>query len=304
MVLGLFLSHGYRNLLIQKHWLNLSTEKLLFKVFLSNTVISIVYTLGYYLLRTSILFNLSFPLTFSSIMGTYVAVFFLFGIWNALYFSWNYIERNRQLLLNRLRMESELKDLEIKTIKANLQPHFIFNSLNSIRALVDENPKLAREAVTKISNILRNSIAQKNELDTVENEINLVDDYIGLESIRFEERLRFSKSIDPLTLPLMIPTMMLQTLVENAVKHGISANEDGGEIHLETRLEDHKLFIIIRNTGTLNKEKTHTDSLSFGLNATKQRLAYFYQDKATFEIIQDHDVVKTSIIIQQENNSL
>jgi two-component system, LytTR family, sensor kinase len=304
LVLGLILSHSYRTVIIQKEWLRQETEKLLLYVFLGTALLSLTYTLSFYLLRYFIVRPTNLHLKFADMMGAYVAVFFLFGIWNAIYFSWNYIERNRQLLISRLRVESDLKDLEIKTIKANLQPHFIFNALNSIRALIDENPKLAREAVTKISNILRSSITQKKELDTLANEIQLVEDYLDLEKIRFEERLQFSKKIDPQSLHILIPTMMLQTLVENAIKHGISASEYGGEIILETYIQQGTISIILRNTGTLLKEKQHEDSLSFGLNATKQRLAYFYKDQAHFSIEQENQFVNTSIIIHhQEQNT-
>lgn len=94
-------------------------------------------------------------------------------------------------------MEASVKDLEIRTIRSNLQPHFIFNSLNSIRALIDENPELARNAITQISNILRNSITNQEITDSLENELKLVNDYLALEKIRFEERLQYQQKYIP-----------------------------------------------------------------------------------------------------------
>lgn len=219
------------------------------------------------------------------------------GLWNAIYFSWNYIERNRTLHIQQLKMESALKDLEIKTIKANLQPHFIFNALNSIRALIDEDPSLAREAVTKISNILRSSISQKNELNPLETELQLVYDYLDLEKIRFEDRLEIIKRIDEETLPLRLPSMMLQTLVENAIKHGISALENGGALIIESRMEREKLKIKIKNSGHLLSKPNKENSLSFGLKATRQRLNYFYGHEASFNIVEENDFVVCTLLI-------
>lgn len=294
---GLWLTHGYRTYILNKRWVDKSTESLLKHVFFAILLLSLLYTIIYFIMTRLVLPSSVLQVDFSNIFGTFMAIFVLFSIWNAIYFTWNYVEKNRQLLIQQLTMESELKDLEIKTIKANLQPHFIFNALNSIRALIDEDPVRAREAVTKISNILRSSIAKKEEADTLENEINLVEDYLALEKIRFEERLQFDKHIAPEVLPIKIPTMMLQTLIENAIKHGIAAHESGGIIKLEAFLNNQLLTIKIKNTGLLNPQTIHQDSLSFGLNASKQRLGHLYPGKSSLKIEQENDLVVTTITI-------
>src|SRR5664279_5217869 len=136
---------------------------------------------------------------------------------------WHYLERNRKDEVDKLNLEKTVKELELNTIKSHINPHFIFNSLNSIRALVDENPSRARKAVTELANILRSSM-QVEKLETVplQQEMEIVKDYLALEQMRFEERLRIEMNIDDNTLNLPVPLMMLQTLVENAIKHGIS----------------------------------------------------------------------------------
>lgn len=298
LVIGSFVTHQYRNWILRYHWLQFNTEQLLVRVSIANTLLSVVFILAYYLLCTLLLGQDFFSFSITQILGNFTAVFLLLAIWNAIYFSWSYIERNRQRQIQQLRMESELKDLEIKSIKANLQPHFMFNALNSIRALVDEDPQLAREAVTRMSNILRSNIAQKKELDTLENEVSLVEDYLALEKIRFEDRLHFRKEIAENTLLKLIPTMMLQTLVENAVKHGISSLEQGGDIILQSYLLDDALHLLVKNSGVLDTQKVHEHSLSFGLNATQQRLHYFFKQKASFSLTQENDYVITHIIIQ------
>lgn len=299
LLAGIFITHQYRNWILRYQWVQLPTEKLLFRVLLANTVLSLVLMTVYYLLCALLLGEGFLSFSTSQIIGNFTAVFLLLAIWNALYFSWSYIEKNRHRQIQQLRMESDLKDLEIKSIKANLQPHFMFNALNSIRALVDENPQLAREAITRMSNILRSNIAQKKELDTLQQEIALVEDYLALEKIRFEDRLHFIKEIEEDTLLKFIPTMMLQTLVENAIKHGISSLEQGGTIRVKSYIENNNLHLLVINSGLLDTKKVHEHSLSFGLNATQQRLHYFFKEKAQFKLFQQNDTVVTHIIIQQ-----
>ena len=147
----------------------------------------------------------------------------LLFMWNSVYFMYHYVRKSRRQQMETLQLAALVKALELKTIKSHINPHFIFNSLNSIRALVDENPKRARRAITELSNILRSSMqAEKSETVPLEKELDIVKDYLALEQMRFEERLKIEYDIDEDTLQQPVPPMMLQTLVENAIKHGIS----------------------------------------------------------------------------------
>ena len=144
-------------------------------------------------------------------------------IWISVYMLWHFIEFSNSEAINKIKLESLIKELELKTIKSQINPHFIFNALNSIRALVDENPTRARQAITELSNILRSSIqADKVEITTLNKELTIVKDYLALEHIRFEDRLQVIYEVDATTLQNKVPPMMLQTLVENAIKHGLS----------------------------------------------------------------------------------
>jgi two-component sensor histidine kinase len=205
-----------------------------------------------------------------------------FTIWNLLYFVYHYIMSLQKQLINEAQLETLVKELELKTIKAHMNPHFIFNALNSIRALVDENPEKARTAITTLSQLLRNSLnSEKEDQVTLEQEMNMVKNYLHLEKIRFEDRLRVHLNIDRDTLSQKVPHMMLQTLVENAIKHGISKEVKGGDIEiLSDFIKDHH-EIIIRNTGKLNGQ---THKSGFGLSSTQNRLQLLYAQKATFEI--------------------
>lgn len=294
---GIALTHLYRKIILSQHWHLLELEKLLPKVILGIFVLSICYGIFYYALFYFIYPNLFQLLTIKKALGSFVSIFTLFVLWNTFYFLWSYIETSRKNIIEKLKMESDLKDMEIKTLRSNLQPHFIFNALNSIRALIDENPEKAREAITQISNILRNSISKQQATDTLENELSLIEDYLALEKIRFEDRLQCSKSIAAESLQVQVPTMMLQTLVENAIKHGISRREDGGEIKIISKIVGQHLQLEVINTGEIDTETMHPESLGFGVHATNRRLQYIYGNEASLTLSSESEFVRATIIL-------
>ncbi len=220
----------------------------------------------------------------NEIVRTCLNYFFIFLIWNLIYYITHYVERNRKQEVDTLKLQSLVKELELKTIKSHINPHFIFNALNSIRALVDENPPRARTAITELSNILRSSM-QTEILETVplETELNIVKDYLALEQMRFEERLKVEMYIQGETLKQQVPPMMLQTLVENAIKHGISKKVRGGVVKIISDFtknrQDYEL--IVQNTGQINGQINED---GFGVRGTLDRLNLLYQGNATFTI--------------------
>ena len=218
----------------------------------------------------------------NEIARTTVNNFFLLFMWNSIYYTYHYIERNRRQEVDTLKLQSVVKELELKTIKSHINPHFIFNALNSIRAMVDENPSRARTAITELSNILRSSM-QTEKLETVplERELNIVQDYLALEKMRFEERLMIEMDIDEDTLGQPIPPMMLQTLVENAIKHGISKRINGGFVKVTSGFVNNHHELVVLNSGQLN---SNVNEEGFGVKSTQYRLNLLYQGKAAFEI--------------------
>jgi LytS/YehU family sensor histidine kinase len=227
------------------------------------------------------------------ILNNAFVYFLLFFIWSLIYFVYHYVSKSRKQQLDTLQLESLVKELELQTIKAHINPHFIFNSLNSIRALVDENPERARRAITELSNILRSSMqADKSEAVSMARELDIVKDYLALENMRFEDRLSIEYNIDEDTLTLPVPPMMLQTLVENAIKHGISKQIHGGVVRIVSIMKDGFHELTVQNTGYLNghinNEARPDDSTGkgFGLSSTTNRLHLLYGNKAKFEIKQ------------------
>lgn len=203
-------------------------------------------------------------------------------VWSSIYYIWHYVEDARKTEVDKIKLESLVKELELKTIKSHINPHFIFNALNSIRALVDENPERARTAITELSNILRSSMnTDKAETTSLEKELNIVQDYLALEHIRFEDRLKVEYDIDEDTLDLPIPPMMLQTLIENTIKHAISKQKEGGVVKIVSKFADDYHEIIIQNTGKISDD---FNTEGFGISSTKNRLALLFGNKASFEL--------------------
>jgi LytS/YehU family sensor histidine kinase len=207
----------------------------------------------------------------------------IFLVWMSVYVLWHYIEFTNTEEIKKVRLETMIKELELKTIKSQINPHFIFNALNSIRALVDEDPQRARQAITELSNILRSSIqVDKVEITSLEKELDIVKDYLALEYIRFADRLKVVYEVEPKTLSHQIPPMMLQTLVENAIKHGLGKQPGDCTIKIISTLENDKLVLIVQNTGLLQQAQKD----GFGLQSTRERLNILYRGQAIFEIFQ------------------
>ncbi|NNK79859.1 MAG: histidine kinase, partial [Flavobacteriales bacterium] len=198
--------------------------------------------------------------------------------------------------IKNLRLEASQRDLELANLKSQLNPHFIFNAMNSIRALVDEDPGLAKSAVTKLSNILRNSLTSgRKNLVTIQEELNLVKDHLDLEQIRYEERLKVNYDIDKSLLDLKIPPMMIQLMVENAIKHGIARLQEGGQLSIRIQAKGKKAMVSVVNTGRLENHRSQT---GIGLENLKRRLNILYKEKASFQIAeQDDRTVKATITL-------
>ncbi|MBO9729186.1 MAG: histidine kinase [Chitinophaga sp.] len=293
--LGVLITHLFRTLINRRNWVTYSSEQQIFLFFMvvAGTTVTLYISnnaLMYFVFRYQ-----QEDLFTGIIKG--VSVFAIAFIWWLIYYIWHYIERNRSAQVDQLKLETTVKELELKTIKAQMNPHFIFNALNSIRALVDENPQRARTAITELSNILRSSMqTEKAETVSLENELNIVKDYLALEHIRFEERLNVKYEIDPDTLELQVPPMMLQTLVENAIKHGISRVIMGGSVYINSSLKGMHHIITIENTGQIVEDSINGHG--FGLQSTRQRLSILFGNRASFEIRnKDERTVEATVVM-------
>jgi len=157
--------------------------------------------------------------------------------------------------LTRIEMKLEeqerlLLEARLDALQSQINPHFLFNTLNSVSSLVRFDPDRARELIVKLSKILRRLLGKHDEFVQLREEIEFVDDYLDIEVVRFgRDKLRVYKHLDPATLDIVIPAILLQPLVENSIKHGLSPKVDGGSITLRSRLQEGKLVIQVEDDG-------------------------------------------------------
>ena len=280
------LTHLYRNFIIKNGWLQLLIQQLIYRVIIACLILS---ALDHFFLLVISSFlgtiNPDYDLSTAVIFLRVLANLILYFLWSLGYFMYHYVENyNRSLKFNAV-----MNEVELNNLKSQLNPHFIFNALNSVRALVDEDPKKSKQAITQLSNILRNSlIVDRKRLISFEDELNTVIDFLALEKIRYEERLVTRFEIDPKSNAFQIPPLMVQTLVENGIKHGIGKIAKGGEISIKTEVQNQVLEIQIRNSGRYIPPKRKKEK-GFGIENTKQRLKLIFDNKAKFSIRNELD---------------
>ena len=299
-VLGLLITHVTRVLVKKAGWLQQPLERawagLFLAIFLSASIygVLVLFSIEFFnLFLTPEAYQLSYFQKWLAI--TIDNGLFIFS-WLLLYYFFHYYSDNRRRQLDTLKLESTVRELELKTLKAHINPHFIFNSLNSIRALVDVNPERARRAITELSNLLRSSMQnEKLQLVPLRQEMDIIRDYLALETIRFEDRLQVELNVADDTLDLPIPPMMLQTLVENAIKHGISTRVNGGWVRIHSVKQEGNHVVEVANSGYLNSAVI---TAGFGLSSTQNRLQLLFGSKARLSIRQgEKEVVLCSVTI-------
>jgi len=285
---GIVFTHILRAVILKNNWLNLPLIKIIPRVLISSIVTgTIIYA---FVFAASYVADTLKPEEFNIIrpFAGSVNVSILVLLWSLIYFTFHYMENYRKKEIESLIWEAAVKDYELKTLKSQLNPHFMFNAMNSIRALIEEDPESAKVAITKLSNILRYSLQmERMERVPLEDEVETVKNYLDLERIRFEDRLKYKIDIDRITNKIEIPPMMIQTLVENGIKHGIAKRTEGGEVQLKSKMittsNGPKLKIEIRNSGHFSEEQLKSSN-GFGVSNTKHRLNLLFGDEAHFAI--------------------
>jgi two-component system, LytTR family, sensor kinase len=281
-VLGIGLTEFFRLIVIRLNWLRLSIPQALPRVLFVNLLMGTSITIVMWFFEKSSTVNVSFR--FSSItIANIVNYSFAFFAWSLIYFLVHYLDNYKKAEIEKLRWEAISRETELNQLKSQLNPHFMFNSMNSIRALVGENPEKAKEAVTQLSNLLRSTLQMgKQKFIPLAQEIAVVKDYLAIESIRLEERLVLEWNVDEDLESAEFPPLLLQTLVENGIKHGIAKIPKGGKLSIKIIQQTQFIEITIRNSGQFVSERK-TDS-GFGLKNTRERLQLLYGEMASVKI--------------------
>jgi len=290
ILLVICLTHIYRLVVRKWNWSSLPLYSLVLRVISSVLLLGLIMTLVNQPMDLKLLQEnpLSQPFVF---WGYYSVWCKNLAAWILSYTVYHYVEQNRLEGYEKIMLKMSMREAEAKVLRSQLNPHFTFNALNSIRALVFEDPAKAQISITQLSNILRNSLlADRRKTVDLQEELKTVEDYLELEKVRYEERLKYAIVTDPQAIYWQVPPMMLQTLVENGIKHGVSKVMGGGFIEVRSEIVEDTLRILIYNTGNLEG----TDSGGVGLKNTAERLSILYGKTAAFRIFQEREDVVCS----------
>jgi len=199
------------------------------------------------------------------------------GIWTVLYIR---LTEKRRQETREVQLKLALREAELRALESQINPHFLFNCLNSIRALVLLDPPRAQDMLTRLANVLRHSLRHDRQHTVpLASEIEAVSDYLALEAVRFEERLRVQFAVDAATAQCAVPPMLLQTLVENAIKHGIAQVAGNGDLIVRAEHRDGVIRLTVENTGQLSEAPISSNQL--GIANTRERLRLLYGDQAS-----------------------
>lgn len=223
-----------------------------------------------------------------------------FILWSCVFLGWQLaymvalaIRRANRFEASALRMEVQAKDAELRALQAQVNPHYFFNSLNSIRALVYEEPDSAAQMIDQLASLMRYAL-QTGQLHKVplQKELEAVEAYLAIEKIRFEERLRASITVEPGLEQVMVPPMSLQTLVENAVKYGVEMSTTGSDILITARRVGDNALIEIANAGAI---RSFGNSTRVGLSNTRKRLALSIGEEASLQLSENSGWVRATL---------
>ncbi|CAG5072778.1 hypothetical protein DYBT9623_04317 [Dyadobacter sp. CECT 9623] len=292
ILLGIVLTHVYRLVIRKWNWSSLPLPRLALRVIGSVLLLGLIMAMINQPMDREMLEHnlLNQPLVFWSYYANWCKNLLA---WILSYTVYHYVEQTRLASYEKIMLKMSMREAEAKVLRSQLNPHFTFNALNSIRALVFEDPSKAQLSITQLSNILRNSLlADRRKTVDLQEELRTVEDYLELEKVRYEDRLRYSITADPQAMYWQVPPMMLQTLVENGIKHGVSKVMGGGFTDVKAEIANELLVIHITNSGNLGS----TESGGVGLKNTAERLSILYGKAATFRIYQQSDNIVCSEI--------
>ncbi|AWM34272.1 sensor histidine kinase [Hymenobacter nivis] len=280
-------SHGLRTLFGRRGWRALGLGGLLWRLALANGAAAlgsqlVLGALIAFVIRPPA--SLGGPAGGGQFVGYVLQTYFVLWLWTACYFGLHYLDRYKQAEVDRWKLAAAAREAELRTLQAQLNPHFLFNGLNNIRALVMEDPARARAMMTHLAELLRYAMQRNGTAQVpLATELEIVDNYLQLEALQLEERLRYSLDVAPDALPLLLPPMTLQLLVENAIKHGLAPRPAGGQLSLSARRApaDGSLCIAVRNTGTYQPRPGHA---GVGVRNVRERLHLLFGPAAAFAI--------------------
>lgn len=206
-------------------------------------------------------------------------------------YAYYYLKRVRETEREKIKLENQLVTVKLNLLKSNLQPHFLFNTLNSISSLIETNTKQAQNTIADLGGLLRDLLDTKDQnLTTLEKELNTLVKYINILEVRFSDHFSFASDIDDELLQTQFPNLLLQPIIENSIKHGYSYNNTDLEVYLSIEKEDHKIIVNVSNNGKLLPDDFSISNSNIGLSNTIERLESIYGNNFEFDMRNKKDL--------------
>lgn len=290
---GLISTHALHVIYKRYGWGKQISTRLILVVLIRSLIAALIMTFITELIE-DVMFKKSIKVNWKVFVFQYVGNVVLIIIWNLIYFLYHFIRQAYQERFRNISLEVARQEAELNQLKSQLNPHFLFNSLNGIRALISLNPEEAKMAITNLSELLRSSL-NSGRLDKtgLKDELKMVENYLLIEKMRFEDRLHVEWIVNVKNTDITLPPFTLQLLVENAIKHGIAKEPLGGKLVIQVTEQENDIHIMVSNPGnfsSIGKE-------GIGIQNLKSRLNYFYQNNAVFNLNSSNDSVHAEVTI-------
>ncbi len=279
------LTHMYRAVAKKSKWNQLGIKKLISRGVPSILILSVLFMVIMNMKTSGYIYWVRDANTFLENLTVWNPVLITglrhMAIWVLAYHAYHFYVRELETTQVNAKLALVAKQSQLDNLSAQLNPHFLFNSLNSIKSLVIENPNSARRAIDLLSDLLRSSLYGKEHATvSIAEELALVSDYVELEQLRYEERLQVDFAVDPNLERVKIPPVSIQLLVENAIKHGVDKQVYGGTVAISVMEQDGFVRITVTNPGALSAE----DQGGLGLKNLRQRLLLQYEGRAELKV--------------------
>lgn len=298
ITIGILLTHRWRAYIRQKGWIKRSGFSTFLR--LAGGILGLALTQFSLIFIFYLVFLPSKPEELAEWMkngmpGTILGWLSVYLVWTVLYVGVVSRRHVARAEIEKLQLELQMKEAELRALQAQVNPHFFFNSLNSIRALSYQDPQAAGDVIDRLAGMMRYTL-QSGQSDTVPlaEEMQAVHNYLAIEKIRFEERLQFSESIQPGLEDMAFPPMALQTLVENAVKYGVETSMTPCELRISVVREGEQMQLTVSNQGQLREV---TGSTKVGVRNTGKRLALLFGAEAGIDLFERDGWVNARLVL-------
>ncbi len=303
-IVGFAVTVGYRQVILRLGWHTKPLLRLILPVLGASTLVAGLWSIGFALMAKPLMLVLDLPdlPLYQLFLGIFFNGIILIIAWSAIYFAYQYFTKFTRNEAEKWRLQIALRDAQLGQLRAQVQPHFLFNALNNIRALVLENPQQARSMITHLSDLLRYSLTSYNrEKTSLQQEIEITADYLALMTIQYEDRLQTSLKVPESLQTALIPPMLLQLLAENAIKHGVGKRPEGGAVNIRAEQVGADLEITVANPGAYSPEDpVQEDHLGVGLSNIRERLELLYGQRASFQIVSEDGWVRSKVRLPLE----